>query len=1116
MIRALTIALVLLTAAAFSYAAAWDYMYEGDVLPSVPINDTSEVTHFSPDDLRETLDIASGNYALHIVDTSANRSRYRIDLDTLYGPGVEAGTVETRQRFVTSSDMNNIAVLMRQDTTGASAEIRVGYYDAGDGRRGLWDTKSGEYLGPTDPEIYYKLRMVLDGPGGGRLYVNDSYFANLTAGTGASSRLAFGAGSTSGTGEVFVDYFRWAHGVKAGPGDASDPADPGELISPRTTTLPVATPDVTLVTIAWTTDVPSDSTVRWGTTWACQSTAYDAAVVTDHSVTISVLQPGTSYKFYVESRAGGDADVARSGIGTFTTGDTFRISAGPFVGTAADGASATVSWTTTFDADSRLVFRLKGDPTWTERYNSAPTTSHSLAMSSLTPNSTYEFYVLSTRSGAPDAQSPMAEFFTYVHSSVGSLLTNSDFESGSFVGWKLSSVSDVGGVYSGPWIDRIMPHSGNFLLGAESNGGARTGTVYQSATSLPEGDYVYASAWIRTYELDALGQEEHNSSYCQIGIDVAQDPGGNINPNAASIRWSTPVFTANAGPWTCIGVSAPRLSSAYATVLLRHVQTADGGYNVTCFDDVVLTTTPPLAITSGPTVTALTPTSAAIEWTTDAASTTFVQFGSGTLGNYTFTDRYADSTLTTTHTATIRTSPAATSVFQVGSASPRGLVLSAPDSFTTPMNTTIENSGFENVDTAGQPTMIPWNIFQYDINQLPRFTDPNGQPAGGPIDGQLGPYPYGNPGWNGITCEPGGESWFIGAYADGANKNGGVYQRVAVTPGQIYKATMRFLTRQDPIDGSHPASNTACAIAIDPTGGTNVLSSSLVWSFDKHSSVNGEWDEVFAMTKATADIITVFAVMEQSYADSVHLCAIDNVVLEQAQPVTGRMGILKNQPIGTPVVVNSAVLTYAQIPPSSGTPARLYVEETDRSAGIGIISTDPILWGTDVPVPGDRITADGTIAIVGGEAVVNNASLSRTPGSPDDIPQPLLMTQKRLGGGPFGIQPGVTGSQGLSTVGLLVKVAGKVTSEDYFGLSGWVSDQMGNTCAYIDDGSGLVFDPEFGGIKVIADPIVHTTKPIMKDDMMTAVGVSSVEEVNGEIHPVVLIGDWNTIQVVQP
>lgn len=1090
------------------YAAAWDFVYNGDNLPDYPIIATTEPKN---DDTRETI-----NGFLHIIDGDANRSLYQINLDEYYIPGVYAGTIETRQKFVSSSSMNNIILLMRQDTPGDSAEIRIGYYDAGDGRRGLWNANNGRYLGPTDPEQFYKIRMTLDGASGGRLFVNDSYFADIEAVSGGTSRLAFGANSTLGAGEVYIDYFRWKTSVMSAPGDLEDPGDAVDLISPRTTSLPTVMPELTAAAITWTTDVPTKSKVRWGTGWTCPNTASDDNLVTSHSVRIEGLLMGTTYRFYVESANESD-NIAKSGIQSFTTLDTFRISSGPFVRTAANGTSATVSWNTPLESDSKLFIRQSGAAEWTQVYNPALMTLHALAVSDLVPNTKYDYYVLSTRAGEPDAQSETSSFFTYVHDGVTPLLENSGFEIGNMVGWS-STGANAGAVHSGPKFNRIMPHSGGYFLCAESNGGARNGTVYQSVNNLPVVDYIYATVWVHTFETDLLGNEEHNSVFCQIGIDTVQPP-LNADPDASTIVWSAPVYTANAGPWISIGVKAARGESTHATVFLRHVQTADGGVNATCFDDAAIITAPQVQITSGPAVTNVTYSGATIEWTTDTASTSFVQFGEGTADDFMFRQFEMDLTPKTSHSVNIGLSLGTNYVVQVGSSTPMGIVLSDPVAFTTLLNQELLNGSFEAEDGTGQPVLAPWRLFQYDIGQIPRFFSP-GQPAGGPIDGVVGLYPFGSGGWHGVTCEADGGARFIGAYSEiGANRNGGVYQRVKVTPGETYRASMRFLTHQNPTDMMNPAEYTACAIAIDPTGGTDVLSANLIWSQDKASSTDGQWDQVSVTAQPAGDVITVFCVIEQRDNYTERLNAIDSVKLEISHPDPAALGkIKKESALGSQVTVQSGVVTCVRIPETFGHPVRIFIEDKDRSCGMGVVSSDWALW-YNPPAIGESISVQGVLEMVSlsglstalGEAVINNATVTRLT-DPITIIRPVTVTHKHLGGGTFGIQPGVTGGNGLSNIGMLIKTAGKVTSGDE--MSGWITDGNFNTCIYIDDGSGTDSGIGISGIKVVADSIVRANFPLAAGDMVTVIGISTVEATDAVLRPVVILQTGNSIAFI--
>lgn len=86
-------------------------------------------------------------------------------------------------------------------------------------------------------------------------------------------------------------------------------------------------------TITWTTNEPSDSLVRYGTTPYTGSTPLNATLVTSHTVTLTGLVAGTLYNYRVESKDA-SGNLATSGNFTFTTasaapppsgGNTFYI-----------------------------------------------------------------------------------------------------------------------------------------------------------------------------------------------------------------------------------------------------------------------------------------------------------------------------------------------------------------------------------------------------------------------------------------------------------------------------------------------------------------------------------------------------------------------------------------------------------------------------------------------------------------------------------------------------------------------------------------------------------------------------------------------------------------------
>ena len=85
----------------------------------------------------------------------------------------------------------------------------------------------------------------------------------------------------------------------------------------------VAVPNISsnTATITWTTDIASDSTVYYGTSYSGNSASYvsftDPASVTSHSVTLTGLTAATNYYFFVRSTSG--AYTGTSGDYQFTT-----------------------------------------------------------------------------------------------------------------------------------------------------------------------------------------------------------------------------------------------------------------------------------------------------------------------------------------------------------------------------------------------------------------------------------------------------------------------------------------------------------------------------------------------------------------------------------------------------------------------------------------------------------------------------------------------------------------------------------------------------------------------------------------------------------------------------
>ena len=160
-------------------------------------------------------------------------------------------------------------------------------------------------------------------------------------------------------------------------------------------------------TIAWTTSVAANSQVNYGTTTAYGSTASDANMLTNHSLTLNSLTCGTTYHYQITSVVG-TGDTSTTTDATFTTASCPTIS-GVSVSTTA--VSAALSWTTSVAANSQVNYGT------TATYGSAVTdpnllTSHSLNLTSLTCNTTYHFQITSAVSAGDSATTSDATFTT--------------------------------------------------------------------------------------------------------------------------------------------------------------------------------------------------------------------------------------------------------------------------------------------------------------------------------------------------------------------------------------------------------------------------------------------------------------------------------------------------------------------------------------------------------------------------------------------------------------------------------------------------------------------------------------------------------------------------------
>jgi phosphodiesterase/alkaline phosphatase D-like protein len=150
-------------------------------------------------------------------------------------------------------------------------------------------------------------------------------------------------------------------------------------------------------TIGWTTNEPADGQVEYGLSPSYGSSSpVTPALTTGHSITITGLQPNTTYYYRVLSR-----DIAGN-LGT-SAGDSFTtdppdVTPPTFSSiqtTLVTDTSARVTWLTNENADTQVDYGLTAAYGTTTPLNTAMSAGHAVALSGLTGGTTYHYRVRS-------------------------------------------------------------------------------------------------------------------------------------------------------------------------------------------------------------------------------------------------------------------------------------------------------------------------------------------------------------------------------------------------------------------------------------------------------------------------------------------------------------------------------------------------------------------------------------------------------------------------------------------------------------------------------------------------------------------------------------------------
>ncbi len=227
------------------------------------------------------------------------------------------------------------------------------------------------------------------------------------------------------------------------------------------------------VVIRWRTDEPSTSRVDYGI-GTLTSSVTDGTMVTEHQVTLSGLAPGMTHSYRAVS-----ADV-RDNAGESPASPavlTVAVPAAPDVAApvitsspvvSVTTTSALVQWVTNENASSVVQYDSQLDDVLTRQSDGVAGTAHSVTLSGLTPNTTYEYRALSIDSSgngpatAPPLTEPTATFRTaalpdttpptmlsgpsvsYLSRDLVIVTWTTDEPSSSFVNYGVSSINEQG------------------------------------------------------------------------------------------------------------------------------------------------------------------------------------------------------------------------------------------------------------------------------------------------------------------------------------------------------------------------------------------------------------------------------------------------------------------------------------------------------------------------------------------------------------------------------------------------------------------------------------------------------------------------------------------------
>jgi len=182
--------------------------------------------------------------------------------------------------------------------------------------------------------------------------------------------------------------------------------------------------------------------------------------------------------------------------------------------------------------------------------------------------------------------------------------------------------------------------------------------------------------------------------------------------------------------------------------------------------------------------------------------------------------------------------------------------------------------------------------------------------------------------------------------------------------------------------------------------------------------------------------------------------------------------------------VETAGVTTAVFASSS----QFYIENSQRTCGI------QVRYSATLPTVGQELIVTGTLET---DSSTHERYIQASLLEPTAVKtvKPVGMTTRFLGGEEMGLQEGVYRGLGINNVGLLVRVAGKLT--------GVASDA---SYLYLSDGSGAHDGGTYPGVKIDLSGVPFWERAVYYvGDRVAVTGVSSMYERGGEYHRMIRV-----------